>query len=270
MEATAQHVRDLAAAQEAHVVALREERARLRAAEALLAEVPPPEELAAQQQAAAARLASAVARVVELERELSTVRDTVVSERVEQLVARVRALETELAEQEGGAEELKALRASAAAEAKRASQLEAAGAAALDERGAEVARLVAQNKLLEQALQEQRAAVVAAPPPTTVVRPAVAKQPVAAAYPDDIQSQLRRIEALLESLPVPPSSMPALVRVRGWPCAHISVASLPPSLAWQALSALLAGSRAAPPPASRTGFVRAPPGRFTLRRHIFR
>ena len=203
MEATAQHSRELAAAQERYDAALREERARLRLAEALLAEVPTPEELAARQQADVSRTASAVARIVELERELSTARDLVVSERVEQLVARVRALEAELAEQEGGAEELSALRASAAAAAKRAAELEAASAAARSDRGAEVERLLAQNKALEQALHAQRVAV-AVPAPAAVLIPAAAKQqPVAAVYPDDIQSQLRRIEALLESLPVP-------------------------------------------------------------------
>jgi chromosome segregation ATPase len=203
LEATAQHSRELAAAQERYDAALREERARLRLAEALLAEVPTPEELAARQQADVSRTASAVARIVELERELSTARDLVVSERVEQLVARVRALEAELAEQEGGAEELSALRASAAAAAKRAAELEAASAAARSDRGAEVERLLAQNKALEQALHAQRVAV-AVPAPAAVLIPAAAKQqPVAAVYPDDIQSQLRRIEALLESLPVP-------------------------------------------------------------------
>jgi primosomal protein N'' len=66
-----------------------------------------------------------------------------------------------------------------------------------------VERLLAQNKALEQALHAQRVAV-AAPAPAAVLIPAAAKQqPVAAVYPDDIQSQLRRIEALLESLPVP-------------------------------------------------------------------
>ena len=203
MEATVQHSRELAAAQERYDAALREERTRLRLAEALLAEVPTPEELAARQQADVSRTASAVARIVELERELSTARDLVVSERVEQLVARVRALEAELAEQEGGAEELSALRASAAAAAKRAAELEAASAAARSDRGAEVERLLAQNKALEQALHAQRVAV-AVPAPAAVLIPAAAKQqPVAAVYPDDIQSQLRRIEALLESLPVP-------------------------------------------------------------------
>ena len=213
LEATAQHTRDLATAQERFDATLREERARVRLAEALLAEVPTPEELAARQQADAARTASAVARVVELERELSSVRDLVVSERVEQLVARVRALEAELAEQEGGAHELSSLRASAEAAAKRAAELEAAGAAARADRGAEVERLSAQNKALEQALQAQRAAVVvAAPAPAAVLFPAVAKPPAAAVYPDDIQTQLRRIEALLESLPVPTSGGAGAVR----------------------------------------------------------
>ncbi len=207
VEATTQHASDLAAAQERHEAALREERARVRAAEALLAEAPPPEELAAQQQAAAVRLAAAVARVVELERELSTVQDTVVSERVEQLVARVRALEAELAEQEGGTEELAAVRASAAAAAKRAAELEAASARS--DRTAEVERLVAQNKQLEQALQAQRSGAVAQP---AAVVAAPTKQPAAAGYPDDIQSQLKRIEALLESLPAPAYAM-----VRTWP-----------------------------------------------------
>ena len=215
VEATTQHALDLAAAQERHEAALREERARVRAAEALLAEAPPPEELVAQQQAATARLASAVARVVELERELSTVQDTVVSERVEQLVARVRALEAELAEQEGGTEELAVVRASAAAAAKRAAELEAASARS--DRTAEVERLVAQNKQLEQALQAQRSAAVApalaAQPPAVVAAPT--KQPAAAGYPDDIQSQLKRIEALLESLPAPSA---AYAMVRGCAC----------------------------------------------------
>ena len=127
LEAMTKRTQELAVAQERYDAALREERARVRLAEALLAEVPTPEELAARQQAEASRTASAVARIVELERELSTARDLVVSERVEQLVARVRALEAELAEQEGGAEELSALRAGAAAATKRAAELEAAG-----------------------------------------------------------------------------------------------------------------------------------------------
>ena len=211
VDAAAQHTQDLAAAQERYDAALREERARVRFAEALLAEVPTPEELAARQQAETSRAAAAVARVVELERELSSARDLFVSERVEQLVARVRALEAELAEQEGGAEELSALRANAAAAAKRVAELEAAGAAARTDRGAEVERLLAQNKALEQALQAQRSAV-AAPTPVAVLVPAAAKQPAAAVYPDDIQSQLRRIEALLESLPVPASGGAAAVR----------------------------------------------------------
>ena len=206
-----QRTQELAVAQERYDAALREERARVRLAEALLAEVPTPEELAARQQAEASRTASAVARIVELERELSTARDLVVSERVEQLVARVRALEAELAEQEGGAEELSALRAGAAAATKRAAELEAAGAAARADRSAEVERLLAQNKALEQALQAQRSAV-AAPAPAAVLAPAAVKQPAAAVYPDDIQSQLRRIEALLESLPVPASGGAGAVR----------------------------------------------------------
>jgi len=211
--AAAQHARDLAAAQERHDATLHEERARVRAAETLLAELPPPEELAAQQQAATTRLASAVARVTELERELSAVQDTVVSERVEKLVARVRALEAELAEQEGGADEAAALRASATAASQRAAELEAASAAAHADRGAEVERLAAQNKLLEQALRAQRTAAVA-PAPAAVLSPAVTDTPQARTYPDDIQAQLRRIEALLESLPASPSALFNTVRER--------------------------------------------------------
>ncbi len=202
--AAAQHAERLAAAQQAsaeHGAALGEaharEQSRIRALELHIAELPAAEDLQALEAACAARLADSCARVVELEAQLSRAADTVVSERVEQLLAVTRALEIQLSEA-ADAEEVAQLRA-------RVTELEVASAAA-----AARARDTPQRSEPERpdaartapSAQPLHAAPPAAPHAAPTAQTAVS-QARAVVHPDGIELQLRRIEELLVSLPTP-------------------------------------------------------------------
>ena len=143
--------------------------ARVRVLEVELAERPTPEEWSAVETAAAARVADAETRSAELTVQLSTMRDTVVSEQVEALVAQVRALEVQLAER-ADAQQMSALEVRIQTERARADAAEAAAS--------------------ELATKAARQVVPVRAPPRA---------------PSDIDDQLRRIELLLQSIPEPTS-----------------------------------------------------------------
>ena len=212
---------------------------RLRLLELELAERPTGDDVALLERTAAARLTDAQARAAELEVQLSAVRDAVVSEHLEQLVARTRVLEVELAErvsvEEAAAQEVQLRQARG-----RIVDAEAAAAAA----SVEVSRL------------QQLAAV--APVHRTDLQPR-------SSAPEGIESQLRRIETLLLSLP-PPDLGTGTTPV---PALHS------PTAAVTTRDGMLEGMPRheqrphAPSQAAAGTFVRGPPEAFTLRRHVF-
>jgi hypothetical protein len=309
LELSAQHARSLLDAHErhaAHAGAAETLHSQIRALELQLAELPSAEEVRALEAEAASRLGAALARAAELEVQLSRVEETVVSETVERLTASMRALEIQLAEQASEAD-VAALQDKLRSAEARAAELEAAGAAAA--RAADVRRLeearaappappaptslaVATPAALTAAAAQPAAAVPAALPTRTVV------------YPDGIQQQLRRIEELLVSLPAPQLGAAAAAapvrhaRMRGcFHALHVAPANYRArAQAAPTRSAPEASAQQAPPPArpaeftlrrrqftpsrpgppgaevagATAGFVRAPAGRFALRRHIFR
>jgi TolA-binding protein len=224
LEVSVQHARSLSDAQErhaAHAATAETLHSQIRALELQLAELPSAEEVRSLEAEAASRLGAALARAAELEVQLSHVEDTVVSERVERLVATTRALEIQLAEQASEADVAALLDKLRAADA-RAAELEAAGAAAAAVQVAGVHRL-------EEALRVARDAPPAPPasmglvPAMPVLLAAAVAQPAAAVqtrtvvYPDGIQQQLRRIEELLVSLPAPELGAAGAAAVRHAP-----------------------------------------------------
>jgi hypothetical protein len=240
----------------------------VRVLEVELAERPTREEWSAVETAAAARVADAEARSAELTVQLSTVRDTVVSEQVEALVAQVRALEVQLAER-ADAQQMSALEARMQTERARADAAEAAA-----------------SELATKAARQ--AAVSVRTPPRA---------------PSDIDDQLRRIELLLQSIPEPTShpvtaavkeavpgaassdSTSASASLSGWSAPARSGQFSHPSRRrlYRRDSDVEAGSRVAtatfearaPDGAvaergDKPRFQRAPAGTFMLRRHVFK
>lgn len=241
--------------------------ARVRVLELELAERPTREELSAVQTAAAARVADAEAGSAELSVQLSRMRDTVVSEQVEVLVAQVRALEVQLAER-ADAQQMSALEARIQTERARAYAAEAAA-----------------SELATQAARQ--AAVTTRAPPRA---------------PSDIDEQLRRIELLLQSIPEPTLSVKAGAAVAasaasgagpvgasalpsGWSAPARSGQFLHPNRRRMyrrdpetggASDAVLATFEARAPGGAvaergdKPRFQRAPAGSFALRRHVFK
>ncbi len=247
---------------------------RIRLLELALTERPSHDDVAVLERTAATRLADAQARAAELETQLARVQDTVVSERVEQLVARVRALEIELAERPSS-EEVAELQAKLRNAQLRVADAEAAAAAAASE--------AASLKVLPQ-----KAEAPAVPPssllptPQSAAAPSPQVQRAAPVPADGIESQLRRIESLLLSLPAlpaPPDFSASAVKPQSSvvfaTAAGAGTLSTPPkpprrggsfSLRKRVFASQDRNSKqAAPAPA----FVRAPPESFTLRRHVF-
>ena len=242
----------------------------MRVLEVELADRPTPEEWSAVETAAAARVADAEARSAELTVQLSTMRDTVVSEQVEALVAQVRALEVQLAER-ADAQQMSALEARIQTERARADAAEAAA-----------------SELAIKAAR-QAAVPIRAPPRA----------------PSDIDDQLRRIELLLQSIPEPTShpvtaALKEAAPVAAAPPTEVGTAGSSPS-GWSAPArsgqfthpsrrrlyrrdndvkagsgvvmatfAARAPSGAVAERGDKPRFQRAPAGSFVLRRHVFK
>lgn len=234
---------------------------RIRVLELELAERPTREELSVVEGTAADRIAEAQARTAELSMQLASMRDTLVSEQVEQLVAQVRALEVQLAERPD------------------AQQVAALEAQVRDER----------------ARAEAAASALAVKPTTLTVEAAPV---VARAIPratSDIEDQLRRIELILESIPEPGLMHPALGEAGR--AAAPAVGPAPPRAAPSESAHRVRSGQFTHPGRRRlfrrergyttngsissggveddgvggdaTPFQRAPAGSFTLRRHVF-
>jgi hypothetical protein len=235
---------------------------RLRVLEVELSERPTVDELSAIENSAAQRVAEAEARAAELSVQATSMRETLISEQVEQLVAQVRSLEVQLAERPD-AQQVAELEVQIRAERARA---DAAAAAA------------AQKPAIS--------AIEAAP---------TAMRVTSRAPPSEIENQLRRIELLLQSIPEPEltrSAKGSAVVAAAGPVAAMSLPSVRvprrsgnflhpgrrrsfkrspgPTTSGGIRMGAVSASKQSSVSYNAVPFQRAPAGSFRLRRHLFK
>ena len=236
---------------------------RLRVLEVELSERPTVEELSAIENSAAQRVADAEARAAELSVQATSMRETLISEQVEQLVAQVRSLEVQLAERPDVQQ---------------------------------VAELEVQIRA-ERARADAAAAAAAQKPAISAVEATPASMRVTSrAPPSEIENQLRRIELLLQSIPEPelmrPAKGSAVIAAAG-PVAAMSVPSVRvprmrsgnflhpgrrrsfkrspgPTTSGGSRMGAVSASKQSSVSYNAAPFQRAPAGSFRLRRHLFK